>query len=71
VDSVIVTVAPTFVGDDGVGYGIGLSGDQVQAPFYFKWKQNLETDDISFDPLDSQTATYSDGSDRQRYGCRS
>jgi len=34
VDTVIVTVAPTFVGDDGVGYGIGLSGDQVPG-FYF------------------------------------
>ena len=34
VDTVIVTVAPTFVGDDGVGYGIGLSGVQV-SEFYF------------------------------------
>jgi 2,5-diamino-6-(ribosylamino)-4(3H)-pyrimidinone 5'-phosphate reductase len=30
VDTVIVTVAPTFVGDDGVGYGIGLRSDQVR-----------------------------------------
>ena len=28
-DTVIVTVAPTLVGDDGVGYGIGLGGEQV------------------------------------------
>jgi 2,5-diamino-6-(ribosylamino)-4(3H)-pyrimidinone 5'-phosphate reductase len=35
VDTVIVTVAPTFVGDDGIGYGIGLSGDQVQGSLLF------------------------------------
>lgn len=29
IDTVIVTVAPTFVGDDGVGYGIGLGAEQV------------------------------------------
>jgi len=29
VDTVIVTVTPTFVGDDGVGYGIGLSADRI------------------------------------------
>ncbi|KZP28804.1 bacterial bifunctional deaminase-reductase [Athelia psychrophila] len=28
-DAIIVTVAPVFVGDDGTGYGIGLSGDQI------------------------------------------
>lgn len=30
VDTVIVTVAPTFVGDDGVGYGVGLGGTEVR-----------------------------------------
>jgi 2,5-diamino-6-(ribosylamino)-4(3H)-pyrimidinone 5'-phosphate reductase len=35
VDTVIVTVAPTFVGDDGVGYGIGLSSDQVLGSLLF------------------------------------
>ena len=29
IDSVIVTVAPTFVGDDGVGYGANISGGSV------------------------------------------
>lgn len=29
-DSVIVTVAPTFVGEDGVGYGANISGGSVQ-----------------------------------------
>lgn len=29
VDMVIVTVAPTLVGDDGVGYGVGLAGNEV------------------------------------------
>jgi len=29
VDTVIVTVAPTFVGDDGVGYGAGLSKEHI------------------------------------------
>lgn len=36
VDSVIVTVAPMFVGADGVGYGASITGSQVRlpAPFY-------------------------------------
>ena len=29
VDTVIITIAPTFVGEDGIGYGIGLAGDKV------------------------------------------
>jgi 2,5-diamino-6-(ribosylamino)-4(3H)-pyrimidinone 5'-phosphate reductase len=29
VDSVIVTVAPVFVGDDGVGYGANVSSSTV------------------------------------------
>lgn len=29
VDTVIITIASTFVGDDGIGYGIGLGGDKV------------------------------------------
>ncbi|KDQ63130.1 hypothetical protein JAAARDRAFT_29131 [Jaapia argillacea MUCL 33604] len=29
VDMLVVTVAPTFVGDDGIGYGIDMSGNQV------------------------------------------
>ena len=29
VDSVIVTVAPTFVGDNGIGDGVGLADEQV------------------------------------------
>lgn len=31
VDAVIVTVAPTFVGDDGVGYGGNLSSAAVSS----------------------------------------
>lgn len=30
VDTIIVTVAPMLVGDDAVGYGIGLCGDQAR-----------------------------------------
>ena len=29
VDTVIITIAPTFVGDDGIGYGTGRAGDKV------------------------------------------
>jgi len=29
VDIVIVTVAPTLVGDDGIGYGIGLAREHI------------------------------------------
>lgn len=39
VDTVIVTVAPTFVGDDGIGYGIGLAGDEVYN-YYHRYCRN-------------------------------
>jgi 2,5-diamino-6-(ribosylamino)-4(3H)-pyrimidinone 5'-phosphate reductase len=45
VDTVIVTVAPTFVGDDGVGYGIGFAGAQVQVPS-FVWMMNIKANNI-------------------------
>ena len=39
VDTLIVTVAPTFVGDDGVGYGIGLGADKVRSPIILKGQE--------------------------------
>ena len=57
VDTVIVTVAPTFVGDDGIGYGIGLGREQVG--------QSMERGIVLLNiylfalVLDSQTAAYS------------
>ena len=29
IDTVIITVAPTFVGDDGVGYGANIASSSV------------------------------------------
>ena len=29
VDTVIITIAPTFIGDDGIGYDTGPAGDKV------------------------------------------
>ena len=37
VDIVIVTVAPTLVGDDGIGYGIGLAREHVGHISRWNW----------------------------------
>jgi riboflavin biosynthesis pyrimidine reductase len=57
VDTVIVTVAPTFVGDDGIGYGIGLGREQVGQSM----ERGIVLLNIYFFALvlDSQTAAYS------------
>lgn len=63
VDTLIVTVAPRFVGDDGVGYGIGLSADKVWSPIILK---GLRTDPYrgSSGHVDPSIAAYTDGGDR-------
>jgi riboflavin biosynthesis pyrimidine reductase len=66
VDTIIVTIAPTFVGDDGVGYGIGLGADKVRFPIIL---EGLRTDPYlgSFGHVDPSIAAYPDGCDRSRY----
>jgi len=41
VDTLIVTVAPTIVGDDGLGYTVGVSGDRPSIPKFMHVRTEL------------------------------
>lgn len=45
VDTLIVTVAPTLVGDDGLGYTMGTSGDILSVSYYLVFLE-MPTDSI-------------------------
>ena len=53
VDTVIITIAPTFVGDDGIGYGTGRAGDKVD-----HLPSSLSPQLISDCPPDAYAAPY-------------
>jgi hypothetical protein len=68
IDIIIVTVAPTFVGDGGIGYGAGLRTEQVISCIPTRPRIYV----LIIHPCcsDSQAAAYSNGGHRPRYsGC--
>jgi riboflavin biosynthesis pyrimidine reductase len=43
VDTLIVTVAPTIVGDDGLGYTVGVSGDKPSVSNRLVFSRNAQS----------------------------